>query len=106
MNADGSNPTRLTESTAAREGYPVWVWAGNPVWSPDGSKIAFVSNRDGRRDIYIMNADGSNVTRLTKDSIIKWSPSWSPDGTKIAFCGYHPGEPEPETYIYLVNVQG
>ena len=95
--ADGSNPTRLTESTAASEGYP--------AWSPDGRKIAFTSYEDDRRDIYIMNADGSNVTRLTKDSIIKSSPSWSPDGTKIAFCGYYESDPEAEGYIYLANVR-
>jgi len=95
MNADGSNPTRLTENTAITDGYP--------VWSPDGTKIAFISNRDGQRDIYIMNADGSKVTRLTENSFNESSLSWSPDGTKIAFCGYYSDEPEPETYIYLVN---
>jgi Tol biopolymer transport system component len=96
MNADGSNPIRLTESTDAGEDYP--------AWSPDGRQIAFISNRDGQPDIYIMNADGSNVTRLTKSSIIKSNPSWSPDGTKIAFSGYHPNDPEAEGYIYLINV--
>jgi TolB protein len=97
MNTDGSDPVRLTETTAASEGYP--------AWSPDGNQIAFTSYRDGRRDIYIMNADGSNVIRLTKNSIVKSNPSWSPDGTKIAFSGYHPNDPEAEGYIYLVNVR-
>ncbi len=39
---------------------------GTPSWSPDGSRIAFTSNRDGKSEIYLMNPDGSGVTRLTK----------------------------------------
>ncbi len=57
----------------------------HPAWSPDGSKIAFTSFRDGSPAIYIMNADGSNQTRLTGDLRLAWEPDWSPDGSKIAF---------------------
>jgi Tol biopolymer transport system component len=58
-----------------------------PAWSPDGTKIAFMSNRDDQfnYEIYVMNADGSNPTRLTSNSAHDHSPTWSPDGTKIAF---------------------
>jgi len=49
-----------------------------------------------------MNADGSNVTRLTNNSIYEISLSWSPDGTKIAFSGEPPDSGEPN--IYVVNV--
>jgi Tol biopolymer transport system component len=54
---------------------------------PAPGPIAFVSNRDGNYDIYVMNADGSGVTRLTSDTApdYDWSPTWSPDGSKIAF---------------------
>src|SRR4030095_9755354 len=38
----------------------------DPVWSPDGQKLAFVSNRDGNREIYVVNADGSNLQNLTQ----------------------------------------
>ncbi|HCK65634.1 MAG TPA: hypothetical protein DHW49_05165 [Anaerolineae bacterium] len=53
----------------------------NPRWSPDGKKIAFISYRDGQPEIYIMNNDGSNQTRLTYSNIneswlsqFQWSP--------------------------------
>jgi dipeptidyl aminopeptidase/acylaminoacyl peptidase len=69
MNSDGSNQTRLTNSS---EG-------GDPCWSPDGTKIAFHSLRDGNYEIYVMNADGSNQIRLTDNQTTDVSPSWSPD---------------------------
>jgi Tol biopolymer transport system component len=56
-----------------------------PAWSPDGSRIAFVSTRTGNNEIWTMNADGSNLVRLTFDSFYKGSPTWSPDGQWIVF---------------------
>ena len=58
---------------------------GSPAWSPDGRRIAFASTRDGNREIYVMNADGSGVTRLTDNDADDGYPSWSPDGRRIAF---------------------
>ncbi|HEX6744883.1 MAG TPA: hypothetical protein VF087_11720, partial [Solirubrobacteraceae bacterium] len=56
MRADGTHVRRLTDSPGLDEG---------PVWSPDGTKIAFSSDRDGQQEIYVMDADGSNPRRLT-----------------------------------------
>jgi TolB protein len=56
-----------------------------PSWSPDGRQIAFVSDRTGAPQIYVMNADGSGVRRLTYDGAYNTSPSWSPDGDWIAY---------------------
>jgi Ca2+-binding RTX toxin-like protein len=54
------------------------------VWSPDGTRIAFVSDRDGGfPEIYTMNADGSGVNRLTANVFVDGNPSWSPDGTRV-----------------------
>jgi Tol biopolymer transport system component len=62
-----------------------------PAISPDNTKIAFVSQRDGNREIYVMNLDGSNVTRLTNHA--KWDihPTWSHDGTRLAFVSNRDG---------------
>ncbi len=48
----------------------------NPVWSPDGKKIAFQSNRDGNLEIYIMNADGSEQLNITNHSANDYNPDW------------------------------
>ena len=56
-----------------------------PAWSPDGEKIAFSSLRDGDTNIYVMDIDGGNQTRLTDDPANDKRPAWSPDGEEIAF---------------------
>ena len=90
VNADGSNPTNLTNSEASDR---------FPVWSPDGAKIAFESGRDQDWKIYVMNADGSNPIRLIEHRDADF-PVWSPDGTKIAFKDLVKG------YIYVINADG
>lgn len=62
----------------------------DPVWSPDGTQIAFISGRNCSgaltdTDVFVMNADGSNPKNLTNDCLEASNPAWSPDGTKIAF---------------------
>jgi dipeptidyl aminopeptidase/acylaminoacyl peptidase len=77
--ADGSGePRRLTAGTKRD---------ASPRWSPDGTRIAFASNRDGdTAQLYVIPVDGGEAIKLTS---FKESPSeaaWSPDGTRIAFC--------------------
>jgi Tol biopolymer transport system component len=76
MDATGSNQVRLTQAGADDQ---------DPCWSPDGTRIAFESDRDGNYEIYVMDADGSHQTRLTHDPALDSTPTWSTDGTRIAF---------------------
>src|SRR3990172_7831398 len=69
--------------------------------SPTGL-IAFESDRDGNREIYVMNADSTSQTRLTNNPASDINPSWSPDGTKIAFESTRDGNDQ----IYVMNADG
>jgi len=74
----------------------------NPKWSRWGSRIAFVRGPEGKREIYLMNADGTGVTRLTKNSDDDINPSWSPNDEWIAFATNRDGNYE----IYKMRVDG
>jgi Tol biopolymer transport system component len=69
---------------------------------PTAHKITFSSNRDGNFEIYVMNTDGTNQTRLTNNSASDGNPVWSPDGSKIAFSSDRDGNYE----IYVMNADG
>jgi TolB protein len=57
----------------------------HPKWSPDGRRISFVSSRGGSFDLWMMNADGTNVTRLTDHPANDYDPIWMPDGQSLVF---------------------
>lgn len=83
MNADGTGAVNVTgpgkpAGSAARD--------QRPAWSPDGSRIAFSSDRGGNRDVYAVAPDGGGLTRLTDDPAPDSTPAWSPDGRSIAFA--------------------
>jgi WD40 repeat protein len=72
------------------------------TYSPDGTRIAFMNNYDGDYEICVMNADGTGVKQLTKNSAVDAYPSWSPDGTQIAFTSNRDGDFD----IYVMNADG
>jgi imidazolonepropionase-like amidohydrolase/Tol biopolymer transport system component len=75
MSATGGTPRRIAEGLAYEQ---------QPRFSPDGRRIAFVSDRGGGDNIWIMNADGSDKRQLTKEDFrLLNQPSWSPDGRFI-----------------------
>ncbi len=74
----------------------------SPTWSPNGQQIAFVSERDGDSDIYIVNTDNSDYVCLTDNAVGDGEPVWSPDGLKIAFVSNRDGNAE----IYIMNADG
>lgn len=100
MNADGTGETQLTHDVTD---CPQGGWY--PQWSPDGQRIAFVSDRAGigNDDVYVMNADGSDVVRLTDDAL-DVDPAWSPDGRKIAFTSYR--DPVEDRYAQISVMKG
>ncbi len=94
MNADGSDIVQLTDNNS-KDQYP--------VWSPDGSQIAFVSNRTGVSELFVMDADGNNVQQLTDvtqhSEGVQGPPSWSPDGSQIVFSAWAWLEGDCHTYF-------
>ena len=91
-------------------------WAGAesfPQWSPDESSIAFYSDRDraadeGQWDVFVMNADGSNVVRVTGGGGGTW-PTWSPDGSRVAYVSgtsLYSVEKDGENRILIADVGG
>jgi len=73
-----------------------------PAWAPDGSQLAFTSNRDGQPELYIANADGSGLRRLTNHPGIDTSPTWSPQGHLLAFVSDRTGSPQ----VYVIGADG
>jgi Tol biopolymer transport system component len=83
-NVDGTEEVRLTDAPGLE---------GMGTWSPDGRRIAFVSDRDGNWEIYVMASDGTKQRRLTNTPVDEGSPVWSPDGKKIAYLVDPFGDP-------------
>ena len=92
INSDGTGAINVTDP-----GYDTGF--ESLCWSPDGSKVAFKSNKSGNAEIYVANTDGTGVTNITNTPVRKEKePAWSPDGTKIAYVG--------DNQIYVVNPDG
>jgi TolB protein len=71
---------KITQLTSGRNHHDQ-----HPKWSPDGRRISFVSSRGGNFDLYVMNADGTNVTRITDHPANDFDPIWMPDGQSMIF---------------------
>jgi RHS repeat-associated protein len=122
MNSNGSSQTRLTFSAAT-------IRDEQPAWSPDGVKLAFTSTRDSvveswqetddeggvinrtlvrtNKEVYLMNADGSNQVRLTNSLGNDDSPQWSNDGTKIVFRSERERDCyDPIEQVWVMNIDG
>ncbi len=70
------------------------------VWSPNGDRIAFVSDRSGIFQVWIMNADGTDPRQVTRGSMIHGWPRWSPDGSRLVYWGY---DPAADTSVVIVD---
>lgn len=92
INTNGTGEIRLTTATGQDS---------NPSYSPDGSKIVFISLRNGSEEVYLMNADGTNETRLTATIEQEYEPAFTPDGRKIAFV-----RNRVDSKIFLMDLDG
>jgi Tol biopolymer transport system component len=104
MNADGSGAVRLTDDE---------LYQQSPVWSPDGSKVAFAASNqsDYAWEIFVVNADGSGLWRLTDYPGYDMGPVWSPDGSMIGFTsdrsmGGDPHGDHQGGIPYVMNADG
>ncbi len=95
MGADGSNPTRITTAGG-----------GSPAWSPDGTRLAFMTARDGNWEVYAINIDGTGETNLTNDPQHNTFPDWgrisTPTPTPTITPVVEP-TPTPNTTTFVVN---
>jgi Tol biopolymer transport system component len=93
MDAAGGRPREIARP----------FWDTNPVWSPDGSRLAFSGPREGgSSEISVMDADGGGEARLTRDPAFDWNPTWSPDGSRIAFASNRLGP----THVHVMGADG
>ena len=74
-------------------------------WSPDGSRIAFATNRDGNFEIYVMNRDGSGLANLSNHPGGDFSPAWAPDGSRIAFYSDRDGTFSTDSDIWVMDLE-
>ena len=121
INPSWSADGRAIAYTSYRRGYPdvyvSYIYQGKmdqptggtetihnflPAFSPDGMRIAFMTNRDGNMEIYVVNRDGSNLRRVTRHPGNDSTPTWSPAGNQIAFTSDRSGSPQ----IYIVDADG
>ena len=91
------NNINLTRNTQSHD-----IMSHGNAMSPDGQKIVFTSERDGNRNIYLMNTDGSDQTQLTLHAAHDSEPIFSPDGMTIVFTSERDGNKE----IYIMNNNG
>ena len=93
VNPDGTGRVNLTNMADEDR---------TPAWSPDGTRIAFASRRDGNFEIYVMNADGTGQTRVTNNPATDIDPSWDPSGDFLAFTSTRDGNSE----VYTTSLDG
>jgi Tol biopolymer transport system component len=85
-----------------------------PDWSPDGTRLAFTSREEGNFEIYVVNANGTGRTRLTRSGGTNVAPTWSPDGQWIAYLSDRGGSwavwlirpDQPAEIVKLFDING
>lgn len=86
----GAVITQITDGTAND---------AQPQYSPNGQRVAFVSDRGGSWDIWVIDANGKNAEQITRSPMPELHPSWSPDGQHLVYCRLNTGEDRGELWI-------
>ena len=121
INPSWSADGRAIAYTSYRRGYPdiyiSYIYQGKmdqpaggtdrvhnflPSFSPDGNRVAFMTNRDGNMEIYVVNREGGGLRRVTRNPGNDSTPTWSPAGNQIAFTSDRSGSPQ----IYIADADG
>ena len=102
VDAAGGEPVRLTRA----DGYG--DWGSNQRWSPDGTRLAFASVVNGNNyEVFIVNADGSGLTNVTRNAAWDGPPSWSPDGRRLVFPSNRESTPTTSDYgVFVMDADG
>ncbi|MFC1639851.1 hypothetical protein ACFL3B_03695 [Gemmatimonadota bacterium] len=95
VSRDGSGLVNLTNSSGT-------VTPQEPTWSPDGSRIAYTAYIGDQAEIYVIGANGTDVTNLTNHQADDASPAWSPDGSKLAFWSWR----DDLMGLYVMDMDG
>ena len=93
ISADGSGQQALIDDPESRDQWP--------RWSPDGEQIVYVSDRDGNREVYLANDDGTNRRRMTNNTFDDIRPDWSPNGRYLAYSS----DQDDGRQIYLFELR-
>lgn len=83
----------------------------DPHWSPDGQRIALVrivpSEAGGTTSaLFVIDADGTNLRRLSGQVAEDWAPNWSPDGSRVVFFGFHASPADPDLFTIRPDGSG
>jgi TolB protein len=108
MNADGSNLKQITFTVSPiyfDSGYPRDA-NGNPVWSPNGEKLAYVSWENASPDVFVINSNGSGNKRLTNTPRRDECPTWSNDGNYIIFTSTRTTDSIGRNEIFIMRSEG
>jgi dipeptidyl aminopeptidase/acylaminoacyl peptidase len=88
-----------------QKGVEEYHFDGNDQWSPDGSRLVYLSDRTGYNHVWVASIDGGEPTELTKGAFVDYDPSWAPTGDRILFVSSRAGDLE-DRHVWNVKVSG
>lgn len=100
VNAASQTTLFRREGATAPQQLTTWGSESDAILSPDGLHLAFLSKHEGNPELYVMNADGTDVQRLTETPFSESTPAWSPDGTRLVYAA----NPNDQWDVYILTL--